>query len=230
MYLVHVPKTGGSTLLSYLNGFSRNGHGHAESFIDDDDRWRRALASADWLSGHTQWERLEPRLALVPERQVRLFTCVREPTPHIMSELNWIIEIAHRGRAFYEGHPPMARAASEFVRERGPRTAADVIECFERFPLVFREVQFHTAVGTWMPASDHQVVQALARYEKVATSEHVDDLFRAMTGHSPAPQRLNASPYHFDPALFEAPELQAFLASYNRRDELLYAAVTALTA
>lgn len=226
LYFVHIPKTGGSTVISHLESFSRNGHGHIEAFVSDDARWRRAMATADWLSGHTQWEQLEPRLAAVPERQVRLFTCVREPTAHIMSELNWLIEIAHRGQRFYDGHPPMAREASEFIRARGPHTPYDVIACFERFPLLFREVQFHVAVGSWLPSSEQDIPQALQRYERIVTSNQVDELVRAMTGSAPkAGVRLNASSYHFDTTLFETAEVRDFLRQFNRRDELLYAAV-----
>ncbi|ARN81098.1 sulfotransferase family 2 domain-containing protein [Methylocystis bryophila] len=99
---VHVPKTGGSTVINVLDRLSPRGHGNAQ-VLDNVDIIKTAL-NADWISGHIPRFHFSAKLAWLPLhhmegeeaiticRPVEYFSMVREPLSQLISHLNYSFE------------------------------------------------------------------------------------------------------------------------------------------
>lgn len=225
IFFVHVPKTAGSTVNSYLREHMPNGHSQCHAFFYDDEELRRISNTCDWLSGHIDFATAESRLQNATERPVRYFSCMRSPTKHVMSHYNWLIEIFYRGKSFYEAHPPIIKEISEIIRGSGS-DADSITKNLDRFAGLLLNVQSRIILGHSFNWSDDLVSLRLGGYEKISNSASLDDLLSKIIGAPTRAQRTeNVSRYHFDPDIFETEQIQQFLRTRNNLDEILYSTV-----
>jgi hypothetical protein len=222
IFFVHVPKTGGSTVNAILHKLMPDGLSHCESFIHDTKEASARAASCRWLSGHVDLSSAERIIGQATKRAVRYFACMRNPTDQVMSHYNWLIEIFHRDREFYEAHPPEIKAISETIRST-PKHAASIAADLERFAGLLLNVQSTYILGHAFDWQAGVVKQRLARYEMIVDSDDVHSLLSHLAGDAVTRvPRENVSSYHFDPSVFGTDEMRDFLSTRNARDEMLY--------
>ena len=238
IFFVHVGKTAGSTMNKYLASNYPLGFGHCEAFIKDDAVLADRLPRASWMSGHVTLpvalQRLEPLRS-----DIQWFTCVRQPEAQVRSHYNWLVEIFHKQKGFYEAHPAQIRTISEAVRETvaAPRAAA-IARDLRRFSGLFLNNQsryfFGHDLATLQAAADADAFAALPAvretveiFDAIGKSDAIEALANHILGEprysAVNGRKENASRYHFDPALFNSDEVQETLRLHNRVDELLYA-------
>jgi hypothetical protein len=223
IFFVHVPKTAGSTVNAVLHERMPGGRSHCEAFIADQAQWEQSAATCPWLSGHVDLSTAENALSASTSRELRLFTCMRDPTRHVMSHYNWLIEIFHRDAQFYESHPPHIKCISETIRS-SPQDASSIAGNLIRFAGLFLNSQSRTILGNGFDWNTGAVYQRLERYEMIVDSDNVAMLTTHLLGEpSATARRENVSRYHFDPAVFDSEEMRDFLRANNTLDELLYA-------
>lgn len=226
---VHVPKTAGSTVNACLARWQPAGVVHCEQIIDAPDRLAAQAAAAAWISGHVPFDRFRTALKAATDRPLRFCTLVREPTAQIASHYNWLIEIFHRGAAFYNGHPPPIRRISEHVRNSDNADPRVVAANLDAYAGLFLNQQARHVLGTSFDWASGQVVARLGEYDCVAAGSEAAMLVGRMTGSaSAAAPHENASPYRFDPDVFRTPFLRDFLLRRHFFDYALYDAVLRL--
>ncbi|MDO9526092.1 MAG: hypothetical protein Q7J57_11265 [Gemmobacter sp.] len=220
---IHIPKTAGSTLNHILQRWDRAGMSHCEAIIDDPVRLRKAVANLTWISGHVSRDRMRSALSAVTERPLRLFTVLREPTRQLMSHYNWLIEIHHRGGAFYDGHPPQIKAISEQIRGTDNSDPAAVIENLKRYRGLLLNNQSKVALANPPDWFGPKMVERLQDFEAISSEHHLQDLIWHITDTDVSlDARENESGYHFDRAVFSDPLMQAFLRDHHAFDYRLY--------
>ncbi len=226
---VHVPKTAGSTVNALLARMYGEGRAHCEGVIARPADLGPLCGRMNWLSGHVPVDAFRSTVRRETARPLRLFTAIREPGAQIASHYNWLIEIFHRGEAFYNGHPEPIRRISETIRASDNSDPARVIANLDSYQGLFLNQQSHYVLGQRAGWGAGGVVQRLREYEHVATEDQLGDLVERMTGKRvEIDVTENASRYHFDPDVFQAPELRRFLAERHFYDFALYDGVRRL--
>jgi hypothetical protein len=222
IFFVHVPKTAGSTVNSFLHEFLPDGRSHCEAFIHDNDVMVSAVDSCDWFSGHVDFSTAETILGQSTDRPVRYFACMRNPTDHVMSHYNWLIEIFYREKSFYDRCPAVVKEISETIRTTG-KDAASIKANLERYGGLFLNTQSRFILGHTFKWDADMLHQRLDRYEMIVDSSDVSALLEHLLGRPIGnDRRKNVSPYHFDPAVFDADEMKDFLRRRNMLDDQLY--------
>lgn len=222
IFFVHVPKTAGSTVSSHLHDFLPNGLSHCESFFYDQERVNKASNFSDWLSGHIDLTTAEKTLGQSTNRTVRYFACMRNPTQHVMSHYNWVIEIFYRGGPYYENAPKKIREMCDVLRA-SPTDPASIAANLERYSYLFLNAQSRYILGHTFDWNSGILRERLSRYEMIVDSSGLSALLDCMLGHAITDGRKeNVSPYHFDPAVFETAALKKFLKKRNALDDTLY--------
>ncbi len=229
LVFVHVPKTAGSTVNAALARWRREGAAHCEQIIGDPGRLAARVRDAAWISGHVPFDRFRAALAAVTARPLRFATLIREPTAQIASHYNWLIEIFHRGRAFYDGHPPEIRRISAHIRASDNSDPGVVAANLRAYGGLFLNQQARHVLGAGFDWSSGQVFDRLLAYDHVAADSGPGDLVCRMTGHpAAAATHENASPYRFDRAVFDTDEMRTFLLRHHFFDYALHDAVCRL--
>lgn len=161
-------------------------------------------------------------------REVRYFTCLREPIFQVMSHLNWLVEIYHKGFDFFYTHPENIQLLSHKVRSNGLRTTSDIMFILLSHRNFFLNNQSQYILGGAEQDYEH-IKQQLKDFSYVGTESTLKTLLKKMTGKSPGSiEHANASKYHFDKSLFEKEEIRRFLEVHNASDFLLYKAAREL--
>jgi hypothetical protein len=228
IFFVHIGKAAGSTLNSQLQEHVGRGYPHCEHFIDNPDLWKQRVETADWLSGHVYLPKARMRLQGTG-REVRYYTCIREPKAQIMSHYNWIAEIFHKGPHFYGNHPEPIKAISERVRA----TVADpspekVVRDLRDFGGLFLNNQSKYFVGHDLGGFESRLEASLPSFSAVCTSRSMQRLIGHLSGGDVAwdDKFENASRYHFDKALFDSAAVERFIEENNDKDVLMYDSIT----
>lgn len=223
IFFVHVPKTAGSTVNAHLKQAMPNGRAHCEAIINNPAALKQAAESMDWLSGHVDLTRARNNLSAVSNRPVRYFACLREPTKHVRSHYNWLIEIFHRGESFYENHPAVVKEISARIRGTDNSDPLGIIANLKKNSMLFLNFQSRISLGNGFRWNSGALHQQLDTYEMIACEDGLGALIERMTG-SPVStlSRANEARYHFDPAVFQTPELQEFLKRNNTLDDIIY--------
>ncbi|MDJ0627360.1 MAG: hypothetical protein QNJ44_03790 [Rhodobacter sp.] len=219
---VHVPKAAGSTVNRHLQAWSKHGLTHAERFLDRPEKLARRLPRLDWVSGHIALNRFLPLLTSI-DRPLRLFGTMRAPAAQVAAQYNWQIEIFHRGRRFYNSHPPGIRAISERIRATDNSDPQAIIANLQSDPGLFLNLQSRFLLGDDIDLAGPDFDTRFAKYETILPNDRMTDLIRAMTGAAPTGTLLkNASPDRYDRTVFDTPALREFLARENSFDQLLF--------
>lgn len=228
IFFVHIGKTAGSTLNRYLAQAIGPGHAHCEAFIHDDALWSQRVQSVKWLSGHIPLPTARSRLDGCG-REVRYFTCIRDPKSQVMSHYNWLAEIFYRGPAFYNAHPEYIRKISERVQEtlRNP-TPARIVQDLDEFHGLFLNHQSRYFLGNDLGNFVPRLERSLGSFSGICTPASLPNLVALMAGRTVEIEETvdNASRYHFDKQLFDADEVEDFLISRNAKDIHMHKRVT----
>lgn len=226
LYLVHAPKTSGTSVNALLRNQYLTGYDHTEAFLDDEVFAERAN-TADWMSGHASSAGVQRRLNGILWRPVRYFTVLREPRRQLISHYNWLLEIRHRGRRFFESHPDSAKRISERLAQTDNRDPLAVIENLRDFRSLFENSQARVVVDDNLHWQAGYLSSVLSTYTFIARSDQIGLLLERMTGRRPVEvPRANRSTYRFDTGVFATPELDRFLRTYNVKDQELWRAAT----
>lgn len=226
IFFVHVPKTAGSTVNSYLKEYSPKGAAHCEEFINDEARMREMANVSDWLSGHIDLSTAEERLAAVTDRPIHYFSCVRDPFEHVVSHYNWLVEIQMRGDAFFNNHPQAVRNISHAIRKNSASTD-EIIKNIQAHPILFLNYQSKFILGKNFNWNAGQIVGRLSKYKMVSTNESVANLVNKMTGVVvESTRRINVGGSHVPIELFDNPKFKSFLRRRNLLDSIVYRLVT----
>jgi hypothetical protein len=228
IFFVHIGKAAGSTLNSQLQEHVGRGYAHCEGFIDNLDLWKQRVETADWLSGHVHMPRARTRLQGLG-REVRYYTCIREPKAQIMSHYNWIAEIFHKGPDFYGKHPERIRTISERVRATVIDPSPEkVVRDLRDFGGLFLNNQSKYFVGQDLRDFEARLEASLPSFSAVCTSRSMQRLIGHLAGADVAwaDKFENASRYHFDKALFDSEAVATFIAENNDKDAFMYASIT----
>lgn len=221
---IHVPKTAGSTVNDYLERSSAHGASHIEAWINDDALAPERLMRLDWVSGHVQFPHMRARLAASTARHLRFFTLVRDPIKQLMSHYNWLIEIYHRGDAFYNGHPQRIKEISQEIRTSNNDDPRSIIRQISSAPGLFLNQQSRTVLGdlTHIPSAD-ELNFRLTVYDHIATESSLPNFVKQISGLKyEDSRRANVSTYHFDRAAFESNDMKEFVADRHAADLALY--------
>lgn len=222
IFLVHVPKTAGSTVHHALRDHLPNGRAHVETFIKKDE-FAEAANSCDWMTGHVDFATAKARLTEVTGRPVRFFAFMRSPASHVASHYNWQIEIFHRGAAVYDQHPEHIRRLSERIRASDNTDPAQIIANIMTMPNLFLNFQTRYVLGAGFNWSSGSVYKRLAKYEMIADQNDVGTCLCRMLGFNPEmPRRVNEAKRHVDYSLFETEPMRRFFLENNWLDEILY--------
>jgi hypothetical protein len=222
--VVHVPKTGGSTVNKLLSLCSHRGREHCETIPG------QALLDlahqCDWLSGHIPRDVFANTLVWLG-RPIEYFSAIREPVSQILSHLNWQFEFVHH---FFSHLPEVQLVAAE-VRATDFSSRPSIIALLLRYAHVFLNCQARYILGgDFATISETEVSRRVATYSYIATSEYLSALYPAF-GFAALPAganklRENSNPkYHFDASQFQSEEIKDFLAWHNCHDLRLYACV-----
>ncbi|WP_192180067.1 sulfotransferase family 2 domain-containing protein [Mesorhizobium amorphae] len=215
IFFVHVPKTAGSTVNSYLMKLLPDGSIHSEGWFYDDANMHR-LDALSWVSGHIPYSVASTRIRQFTNRRVEYFACVRDPTDRVRSHYNWVIEIFHRSG--YDSNLEVVKGMSEQIRNSGygiPAIQANLL----KYRWHFLDIQ-----AIYL-AKDREPVAggSFGSFKFVATPDRLTDLLYTMTGKKVSvARRENKSSKHFDPQLFREPEMESFLRRHNALDEQLF--------
>ncbi|MGR3589348.1 MAG: sulfotransferase family 2 domain-containing protein [Paracoccaceae bacterium] len=224
LVFIHVPKTAGSTVNNYLLRSEKAGLTHAENWIDIKDKVKTEVEKADWISGHVSFPVMRSRLSECSARNFRFYTVVRDPFKQLASSYNWLIEIFHRGEAFYNGHPELIRNISETIRSTDNNRIDNVMRQLQAFPGLFKNLQARHVLGSApKDMSDTSLEERLSVYAKIAYEATIPDLVSDISGIPYSDEvRENVSPYHFDQNVFRDPKMLEFLNDFNTVDIQLY--------
>lgn len=221
---IHVPKTAGSTVNDYLERSSTHGASHIEAWINDDAVASKKMLHLDWVSGHVQFPQMRARLAANTARHLRFFTLVRDPIKQLMSHYNWLIEIYHRGDAFYNGHPQRIKEISQAIRASNNDDPKIIIRQISAASGLFLNQQSRIVLGdlNHIPSKD-EFFDRLTVYDHIATESSLPHFVKHISGlQYEDTRRANVSPYHFDRNVFESKLMQEFVADRHAMDLALY--------
>lgn len=220
---VHIPKTAGSTINEYLRE-AAPGQDHIESWLGAPDQVSAKLAKLKWVSGHVEFSAMQTLLSVEPGRRIEFFTALRDPAKQISSHYNWLIEIFHRSQQFYNAHPERIKEISHRIRHADNSNPKAIIEQLELAPGLFLNQQSRVLLGNAInDASMDDIDAVLKKFRFVATERTLPNLVRLMVGAEYTDKRRsNTSTYHFDPEVFQTPELIRFLKERNAQDFRVY--------
>ncbi|HET6375733.1 MAG TPA: hypothetical protein VFF88_06760 [Methylocella sp.] len=228
---VHVPKTGGSTVNEMLLSCSHRGR--KDCHLIPGLQLGNLAQSSDWLSGHIEKIRFSQALAGL-NRPIEYFAAVREPVAQLVSHLNFQFEIYYRGPLYFFRFPRIIQLMSEQVRRTDFSKVESIIALLRRFK-GFLNLQARMVLGSdYAVISGGEAARRLAAYTFIALNENLESLFPAF-GFARLPERAGglrentASKYHFDPAIFQSEEIQAFLAEHHAHDFRLYERIRKLS-
>jgi hypothetical protein len=225
---VHVPNTAGSTVKNVLGLCSPRGHAFVETLIHKGQEFIDSVRGYDWVGGHVTRDGLHSALRWLG-RPVEYFSSVREPTSHVISQLNYSFERQLRP-GYLQSHSLDEQLLDTQVREIDFTNPNSV----KRFLLTHDgqvlNMQSRLLLGndfSWL--SEAEMKRRLGCYCYLATERTIPELCRAF-GFAQLPEgyaerRDNIARKHFSTEVFDSPELKIFLAWRNRHDELLYATV-----
>ena len=221
---IHVPKTSGSTINKYYERSKFTGESHCEAWIDNDKDVSEKVLYLEWLSGHVPFLEMRKRLCEHTSRDLRFFSCIRNPLEQLMSHYNWLIEIYNRGGHFYDGHPTVIKEISHAIRTTDNSQPENVIQQIKASPGLFLNQQSRFILGENPHAlSDQGYKEALKVYEFIATETTLPKLINQLSGLPyDDEKRENVSAYHFDKAVFKSDIMQEFLNEQNAADLRLY--------
>ena len=221
---IHVPKTAGSSMNRMLKNWDENGCEHCEAIIDQPQLLKKTLEEVSWISGHVPFQIMRSKLAKQTLRKMRFFTAVREPTEQLISHYNWLIEIYHRGKAFYNAHPENIKNISKKIRSTDNSNPSEIIDCLSEFSGLFSNQQSRHVFGPLLPRKICEMIDpCLKNYEKITFGSHLTNLFEAITGVADSTGvNENSSDYHFEKDLFYSGELKRYVEKYNRADQSLF--------
>lgn len=221
---IHIPKTAGSTVNYYLDRSGKPGFSHVEAWLNDDQVAPSKVDSSDWISGHIPYLQMKSRLTELTSRELRLYTVVREPIAQLVSHYNWLIEIFHRGDAFYNSHPGNIREISECIRYSDNSDPAKIIDNLDRFSGLFLNQQSRVALSSFPTNSSCiQLDDKLDGYEGIYTEDYISYFIKKVSGVSYSNKvRRNVSGYHFDKGIFQEMEIREFLSERHSEDIILY--------
>ncbi|MBC8205662.1 MAG: hypothetical protein H8E68_00735 [Kiritimatiellaeota bacterium] len=222
IYFVHIPKTAGSFVNHSLKTINKNGYDHCEHFIEDKKTFSSHLHTAAWMSGHVPYAKIGQILSEAPDRPIRYFSCIRDPSLQVMSHLNWLFEIQCRGPKFFYGHPVNIQEISMDVRSNGLQNIYDIMHVLLKYKGLFLNTQSRFLLSK-KSYVEKNIDSALSCFEFIGTEKTIDVLLYKMTGKKTTSQeRVNESKYHFNTSLFDSEEVQYFLKEHNHLDSLLY--------
>lgn len=223
IFFVHVPKTAGSTVYSYLAEAEPAGRIHVETILGKETAFRNAASSAPWMSGHVPLLDAIRSVSAATDRKVRYFSLMRNPTDQIRSHYNWFYEMHARGPAFYDDVPSWAKEVSAAIRASADTPGA-ILENLRRYRDVFMNNQARHILD---PNLSMPMGEGLRHYEMIATEQNISDLLTRMLGRQTIVKRsVNASLYHFTLAHFDDPQVQEYIASANTLDWQIYRQVS----
>lgn len=221
---VHTPKTAGSTVNASLETIGK-GVSHIEKFQHEPDRIRSLALSCRWISGHLPIYKFQNILASV-DREVKFFSCVREPMAQVMSHFNWLIEIYFRGADFYNGHPERIKLISKEIRGCNRSDSSVIVRLLAKYRGLFLnyQSQFFRAEGSHL--SSFTIDDQLKEFSYVAYDRSsVEYLIKDVFGCDYHGGDSNSSRYHFDPKAFSDGEVRDFLTQNNDVDAFLFNSV-----
>ncbi|MFC6582152.1 hypothetical protein [Sulfitobacter aestuariivivens] len=220
-----MPKTAGSTVNAHLSGWGA-GLDHVEHYRDRQTTLHRKLPRQAWVSGHLALNKMQALLGDAGGREVQYFGLIRTPLAQVMSHYNWLIEIATRGGRFFRAHPEGIRTYAQRLKDSDNTDPRVVLNNIEARRGMFLNLQSRFLLGDDLIFSKDTGISRLSQY--AALRSDPDTLIADMTGQRPTRSKTtNASTYHFDKAVFEAPLLQDFLRKHNAHDLNLHARITA---
>lgn len=221
--LIHIPKTAGTTMNAALAA-SGPGAAHIERFAARPARLARAVARADWVSGHLPLRDMERLLGAATDRRLALYGLVRDPVAQIASHYNWWYVVYHRGPLSWWRQGAPFRALSRRIRAADPGDPAQVIAQLEGNAPLFLNMQADYLLGT-RARLDHDEIRArLARLAHVGLNEDLDALAGAM-GVAPPARARNRVRYHFDKRIFFEGPVRNWLEEAHGADLALYRVV-----
>lgn len=221
---VHVPKTAGSTVNFYMKQSGTAGQAHVEALFRQPDKVASEIARYRWVSGHVAYPKMHDTLAQATRRKVRYFTAVRTPDKHVMSHLNWLVEIYHKGGKFYDNHPPRVKQISERIRTSDTSDPKVIVDLLHSARKLFLNCQSRLVLG---PGNEHvsydEMVQRLEVYEMIGTERSLPALIERVSGlEYKDSERKNVSPYHFPVEVFQDSFVADYLREKNASDYALY--------
>lgn len=225
---IHIPKTAGTTVNHLLSSSGMAGQDHIQNWLEKNDEAANIISSADWVSGHIDFLAMRALICSLSPRNLRFFSIIRSPLSQISSHYNWLIEIFKRGGNFYDNHPDRIKEISENIRATDNTRPENVIRQLSLAPGLFLNQQSRTLIGEDVSRlSRGEIIERLSIYEFVATESFLPELLKKMTNQSCGEiSRKNQSEYHFDPAVFKAPEMTEFLNQHHRTDMMVYEIVS----
>jgi hypothetical protein len=222
-FVVHVPKTAGSSINAALRKYNPNGMIHCESIIHNEDALRQAVDTMDWLSGHVDLTTAIKALERATKRTVQYYACIRSPAGQVASHYNWLIEIFHKGPKFYDTHPPIIKEISEQIRASNYDSVGSIIENLQKFHGLFLNFQSRIILGKNFNWNTGKVYQKLGCYTMLVDSIFACNVTGEILGGTDFEfSNKNESQYHFNKELFDDSLLLEFLSENNTLDNILY--------
>lgn len=221
---VHIPKTAGSTVNHHLQKSHLSGQDHIEQWLGNPQVAKDKIRYLDWVSGHISFPSMRSFLANCSPRHMLYFSIFRDPIKQITSHYNWLIEIFHKSEGFYNSHPENIKKISETIRNSANDEPLAIIENLKSFPGLFLNQQSRVLLGEdASQLSEEEILNRLQAYEFVATERTLDVLIERLTADaSSVPSHENKSGYHFDPAVFQTPQMREFLSGHHKTDIFVY--------
>lgn len=222
---VHIPKNAGSTVNRLLMDWDDRGNAHCESVTRKGSAYLSShLDKLKWISGHLSLPKFKEELRPHTARRIDFFTLLREPVAQVASHYNWLIEIFHRGKSFYNGHPENIRAISSRIRAADNSDPHAVIGLLSDYRGLFLNPQSRYALGPNASGlTTPELMRRIDEYAFIGAERDMAKLIEKATGHSPEfSYSENSSRYHFDRDVFTSPELARFLKENNADDMKLY--------
>jgi hypothetical protein len=223
IFMVHVPKTAGSSINAALQLHAPHGLAHCETVIRNPPALAEAADRLDWMTGHVDLATAQTALQAATNRPIRYFACLREPREQVASHYNWLIEIFHKGPGFYAPHSANVKRISEQIRNTDNSSVDAICQNLLAYPGLFLNFQSRLVLGRGFNWNSGKIFTQLRCYEMLADHHRALDLVGRMLGRPvEGLVRENESPYHFDRTVFDHPRMLAFLEEHNALDEILY--------
>ncbi len=223
VFFVHIPKSLGTSVNAHLLQWSNNGRAHCQSIMRLDQKMRRAARESDWLSGHVNVRHMQRVIQKHTDRNIRFFTCIRNPVDQIRSHYNWVLSLAERGA--YETSPERIQKAHEALISSDNNCPDAVIRNLQNHADMFLNFQSRVAMlNRGAIVSARTIKKSLDHYEMIGTEDTVHRVIERITGETLEVSRLNTNRYRFDAEIFESPRVQKFLEQEHSADFLLYEA------
>ena len=220
---VHVPKTAGTTINRILSeALGAGSHVLHDHVLQPVDELQRVVAESNWLAGHVPVDRALDAIKDDPREHIVLCG-LREPKFHVISHYNWLIEIGCRGEQFFEDHPQRIKEVHHDIKSTDKTDPDAVIRTLQRYDTLFLNSQVKYVIGNRWSDISLSYKYELDQYDMILTSkEEVFSFASSLLGEGASSFEENRSDMHFDPAVFDTPQMLEFLADRNRADEALW--------